>query len=319
MLIPLHFPVSITKAALACSKEIWEKLVHHDPKTKLREAPPIGYQTLSEAVRKEYPHKRVANKLGWWQQFAVYQSLHDLVHHSPELFQSYVAKLESVTPGALLQIPVEKTEHLLLEVVNRDQGMKSGNIMGQEQLWGQGAVGEDNIGNNVGITHGDLKTGKVNEDIQHTRFREMTPWCHFQFMVFCMGLFHLKMACTDAIWKPCIQPLATQNKQNKNSLFAFVEQLRPKESGKFVQGKSPAFHRMHEVIKQVGVVLCLRWQVEKPEPMWAQLASGAEDIAWKQTWAELEEQCRKKDHRRDCVYENMLVIGLLFLLYKDLT
>jgi hypothetical protein len=335
MLIPLRFPVGITKAALACSREIWEKSAHHDPKPKPREAPPIDYQTLSEAVRKEYPHEPAANELGRRQQFAVYQYLHDLVHHGPEFFQSYLAKLESVTPDSLLQLPVEKTEHLPLEAVDADQGTKGGNIMGQERLWGQGAVGEDNIGNNVGITHGDLKTGEMNENIQRTRSREKTPWARFQFMVFCMGLFHLKMACADAIWKLCIQPIAARNKQNENSLFAFVEQLRPKESGKFIQGKSPAFRRMHEVIKHVGVVLRLdRWRVavaaEKPEwssldamaisqPTWAQLVSAVENLAWKETWAELEEQHRKKDHRRDRVYENMLVIGLLFLLYEELT
>jgi hypothetical protein len=29
---------------------------------------------------------------------------------------------------------------------------------------------------------------------------ESTPWCYHQFMVFVMGLFHLKMACADALW-----------------------------------------------------------------------------------------------------------------------
>jgi hypothetical protein len=175
----------------------------------------------------------------------------------------------------------------------------------------------------------------MNDNIQRTRSRESTPWRRFAFVVFCMGLFHLKMACADAIWKICIQPAAARNHNNENSLFAFLGRLRPKESSGFAGSKSPAFRKMHEVIKHVGIVLRLdRWRVEaatlkpewtslealaKSEPSWNQLVTIAETIAKTQTWEVLEDSRRKREARRDYVYENVLIMSLLFLLYEELT
>jgi hypothetical protein len=45
-----------------------------------------------------------------------------------------------------------------------------------------------------------------------------------------MGLFHLKMACADAIWRIFIQP--KNSDKDPNSLILFISQIHPKETGK---------------------------------------------------------------------------------------
>jgi hypothetical protein len=81
MLIPLRYPAGITNAALRCSQELWNRSAHKDPKPKTREAAPIEFQDLAEALRKEYPDPPSANGLDRRQRFAVYQYLHDLVKY----------------------------------------------------------------------------------------------------------------------------------------------------------------------------------------------------------------------------------------------
>jgi hypothetical protein len=256
MFIPLRFPPGVTKAALACSTELWQKSAHSDPVPKPRHTPAINYQELNEVLQSEYPHIPQDNGLDRRQQFAVYQYLYNLVHHGPPWFQdTYLGKLKLVVPKPLLQLPVKRTEHVPLEVVDADQGTKGRNINAQERLWGQGDVNEGTIGENVGLTHGDLKTGEMNENIQRTRSRETSLWHRFAFSVFCMGLFHLKMVCADAIWKICVQASNLRQHDNENSLFTFIEKLRPKESSGFAGTKSPAFQKMHEVIKHAGAVM----------------------------------------------------------------
>jgi len=73
-----------------------------------------------------------------------------------------------------------------------------------------------------------------------------------------MGLFHLKMACADAIWRLFIHPRGARN--DPNSLINLIGQIRPKETGKIESG--PGFHQMHEAIQHIGIVLCLdAWHI----------------------------------------------------------
>ncbi|EMD32166.1 hypothetical protein CERSUDRAFT_59156 [Gelatoporia subvermispora B] len=115
------------------------------------------------------------------------------------------------------------------------------------------------VGNHVILVHGDLSTAEQVDSLLHSRGAEETPWRRFQSVVFVMGLFHLKMACADAIWKICIQPKAAQI--DPTSLMKEITKIRPKEAVKI--GSKPGFRRMHEVIQHVGIVSRLDcWRVE---------------------------------------------------------
>lgn len=47
-----------------------------------------------------------------------------------------------------------------------------------------------------------------------SRSEEATRWRKLQFIVYVMGLFHLKMACADAIWRIFIQPKGSDVDEN---------------------------------------------------------------------------------------------------------
>jgi len=153
-----------------------------------------------------------------------------------------------------------------------------------------------------------------------------------QFIVFGMGLFHLKMACADAVWRVFIRPnsLATTD---TNTLMEHVSQIRPKETGKIKT--KPGFRCMHEVIQQVGIVSGLDvWRLAAiktndaesledfamSKPTWEQLVAMANDIM---VWNGNHKQLRKKrldpEAQRDKQLENTILREEYFLLYKEMS
>lgn len=73
-----------------------------------------------------------------------------------------------------------------------------------EDLFKQGGMGDSSkssgvkdIGDQVIIVHGDLLTSEQVRGLQETQSEETSPWRWHQFIVYVMGLFHLKILCTD--------------------------------------------------------------------------------------------------------------------------
>lgn len=151
-----------------------------------------------------------------------------------------------------------------------NQSKVSGNIEAITDLLWQGSVGDpsgpyglDNtivdLEEHIIIFHGDLGTAERVQTLMECRTIEATPLRHFQFVIFVMGLFHLKMACVDAIWHIFIEPKAARD--DITSLMHFVALNRPCKTGKI--GSDPGFRWMHEVIGHTGITLCLdAWWVE---------------------------------------------------------
>ncbi|KIJ92461.1 hypothetical protein K443DRAFT_53218, partial [Laccaria amethystina LaAM-08-1] len=111
----------------------------------------------------------------------------------------------------------------------------------------------------VVIFFGDLATFEHVMGVLQCQSIERTPWHRFQFVIFVMGLFHLKMACADAIWRIFIEPKLLQ--EDTNSLMAHLALNHPWETGKI--GTNPGFRRMHEVIVHDGLALRLNtWTTE---------------------------------------------------------
>ena len=81
-----------------------------------------------------------------------------------------------------------------------------------------------------GTIFGDLATFEHVLGVLQCCTIEGTPWHCFQFVVFVMGLFHLKMACADSIQQIFIEPKHTQ--EDANGLMAFVGLYHPCETGK---------------------------------------------------------------------------------------
>ncbi|KAJ6586746.1 hypothetical protein B0H10DRAFT_1925747 [Mycena sp. CBHHK59/15] len=185
------------------------------------------------------------------------------------------------------------------------------------------------------LFHGDLGTGERIMSLLQRRSIEHSPWQRYQYVIYVMGLFHLKMACADAIWRIFIEPKA--GREDANSLMSFVALHRPKETGKI--GSDPGFRRMHEVIMHTGAALRLdAWRIEvlRRNPAWKSLddfaaskptykllveiseylashyVAGAEDLS-------IYEVRAKPGTERDQQRENILQMHQYFCLYEEMS
>ncbi|KAE9405874.1 hypothetical protein BT96DRAFT_811716 [Gymnopus androsaceus JB14] len=210
----------------------------------------------------------------------------------------------------------------------------------------QGGVGDPNdgdsaeakklrdIANLIIILFGDLGVGERFESLQGSRSEETTHWRRLQNVIYVLGLFHVKMACADAVWRTFIEPLKARNESDEHSLMADVKVLRPKETGKIAS--KPGFRRMHEVIQHSGIVARLDcWRVEaskntpevqtlqqyaQSKPSWEDLKACAAVMATTYVARpDLDQIRRKPESERDEVNENMLLRHHMFLLYEELS
>jgi hypothetical protein len=247
------------------------------------------------------------------------------------------------------KVPVVKMRHVPACAMDINQSKVSGNIRAVANLMEQGGVGDPDEGMEedseyerdvvdmrpfVILIHGDLGTFERVQSILQQRSLELTAYRRYQFIVFIMGLFHLKMACADAIWRIFIEPKATRI--DANSLLMFVAQHQPPQTGKI--GSDPGFCIMHKVIGNTGVALQLdAWRVEaqKQNSEWSSLDAFASS----QPTLELIEEMANMlamDYvagyeanpfkmrgqaaaSRDAQHKNILIMHQYFLLYDEIT
>ncbi|KAA1479733.1 hypothetical protein DENSPDRAFT_789531 [Dentipellis sp. KUC8613] len=251
------------------------------------------------------------------------------------------------TPEAVEQIPVTKLYHVPARAMDINESTVSGNLDAIQNLMRQGGIGnpDDDEDNNyiydivdmseyVVLFHGDLSTCERVQSVMDRRADEDTAWRRFQFIIFILGLFHLKMAAAEAIWRISIAPIAAR--KDLNSLMAFVRVIRESETGKI--GSKPKFCQMHEVIRHVGVGLRLdAWRIAAgrrnrevtsleelagTEPTLDTLREMALDLCDNYVAgneANIFEARLNPDAERDQQHENILLLHQIFLLYEELT
>ena len=87
--------------------------------------------------------------------------------------------------------------------------MKQGGVSNQKEEKKSRGIWETNIVDIqkfVVIFFRDLGTFEQVQSLLLCWSLEETPWCHYQYVVFTMTLFHLKMVCTDALWCIFVSP-----------------------------------------------------------------------------------------------------------------
>ncbi|EPQ50063.1 hypothetical protein GLOTRDRAFT_51073 [Gloeophyllum trabeum ATCC 11539] len=189
----------------------------------------------------------------------------------------------------------------------------------------------EDIAEFVVLMHGDLGTAERVRSILERRAPEKTRWNRYQFVVFIMGLFHLKMACADALWRLLLEK--QKARLDANSLMKLAAVYRSKETGKL--GSSPGFRRIHEVIREVGTAMrldCWRVQAGKENIEWTTLEEFAKS---KPQYSQIEEMSYRimaGDYvapgdlystksrplsERDKQKENMMLTHKYFLLYEQ--
>lgn len=270
------------------------------------------------------------------QQFQAWKFRFDLVHHGDEYFQQFKDVLGE--PGTLNQIPLKKTVQVPAKAMDINQSTAVGNVDAIESLLGQAAVGDPNehpgvkdIKNHVLLVHGDLGTGERVENFQESRSIEKTSWRRFQFVVFVMGLFHLQMACIDAIWRILLKP--TKSHDDPDCLLERVGILHPKQTVKI--SKNPKFRQLHNIVLQDGIASRLdvwRVVVSKQDPAHNSLKAFASSKPSWSTIVAMSKQMpkdyvangnfsarrRKPSEERDKVHENALLKNQYYLLYEEL-
>ena len=159
------------------------------------------------------------------------------------------------------------------------------------------------------------------------------PWECYQYIKFCPGYFHVKMAATDAPWRIMIRPALGH--LDETCLMKDVAILRPKETGTIISKCD--FCRMHQVIKHVRIARRLDcWQiaVEKAYPQYAtledfaksrpkleELTAMATDLVqnYVATAHMLSSDRLKSDSEWDKQFENAKLMQHYFLLYEELS
>ena len=331
-LFPLHH---VTTEDLDCSDELW-KISHFNPNARIQDLPkPTLDQIFEIHPEPDEPH---SSGLVRRDRFNAWKFLSDLIHHGPEYFRKF--KKDLGDPEVIDAIPVVKTQQVPLRCVDVSPSTPAQNAEALDAFFKQGGIGDpadepfaQPVNNIIIPIAGDLLTCQHDRSLQESRGEESTPWRRLQGIVFIMGLFHLKMACADAIWRIFIHPKSAR--ADENSLMAHVGEIRPKETGK-IETK-PGFRRMHEVIQHVGIASRLDiWRVEasllpssssrtqtledfaRTKPTWKDLCAMANKIAEKYVAHDnLHETRELPQAQRDKQYENSLLRMQYFLLYEE--
>lgn len=334
----LLFPLEhgVTTDDLKCSEELWRQSALN-PRAQLSTlAPKRSWKDLLHI----HPESRNEStpQLSRRDRFNARMFLSDLCEHGPLYFQQFRSDISE--PEAVEEIPLIKTPITAARAMDVNNSTVSGNIRAVEELLAQGGIYDpdadilDNpdISQYVILVHGDLGTGEHLQSAQLRWSLESTPWNRFQHIIFIPGLFHLKMACADAIWRTFLQPLSAR--EDETSLMHDVTQLRPKETGTYCS--KPGFRRTHQLIGHAGICRrldCWRAHVAAMDPSHAsleafaaseptldELKNTANEMALKYVANhKLLQMRRKPREQRDMQHENALLLNKYFLLYEELS
>ena len=272
--------------------------------------------------------------------FNKYIFLRDLVMHAPHPYY-HTLRNHLKCPDAIEKIPVTKTAQFPLSALDINPSSAAGNSEVLVSILQQGGVGDvsenpsvTDVANYAVLVAGDLLTGDRIRSLQESRSIESTRWRRMEFLKFVMGLFHLKMACADAIWRIFIKSF--KGRPDPTSLIEMIGQIRPQETGKFTSGTT--FRRMHEAIQHVGIVLrqdCWRLKAKQKnatftslhefaisKPSWDELEAMADEIC-REYVANPEDLSERRSMnqatQRDQQYENSLLLQEYLLLYEELS
>ncbi|KAI5822356.1 hypothetical protein K523DRAFT_288205 [Schizophyllum commune Tattone D] len=292
-------------------------------------------------IHEESPHP---SGLSRRQRFDAWVFLSTLIEFGPEYFRKFRGVFSA--PESVEKIPVVKLRCAPCRTMNISEASVSGNINVVGDLLRQAGVGDpgDNdrsasdadlvdITRHILLFHGDLGTYERVQSILKHRSIEKTPYRRFQFMFFVFGLFHLKMAAADAIWRIFLKDKSSHG--DPTSLMHLVSIMRPNDSLKI--GSNPRFRQMHEVITRIGAVFRLdawREAAARRNPQWTTLelfataqpsAALLQEIAYELVRAHVPTGENTFDlhiqpsQSRDQAYGNTAQLHRYFLLYEELS
>jgi hypothetical protein len=342
-LIPLVLPIGVTWEHLQCAEQIWKNLGYDKLESKDKNTKRVPFFQLDRKLRERYPDVRKGRRhLSRRQRFVVHLYLKSLIEWGPNYFKQFASKLDELAPEVIMALPLQKTTQVPLRAEDENVSKTSGTITALTKFLRQMGIwmsDEDGlftrIGNAIMFVHCDLGALEKLMSMLRIRSEDVSPEQRFQFVIPVLGLFHLKMAAADAIWRIFINHRTKSGKDDHNSLFSFMANLRPRETGTFTSKKGPGFRRMHEVIEHVRIVSFLdMWRVKmaktnpgllsldafaESEPKFEQLVEIAEDMAAEIWGKDQTIQDLRELEERDKSYENVRLLDELLVLYEELS
>lgn len=228
-------------------------------------------------------------------------------------FAKYLPRLD--LPESINLLPVTRTIQYPASAINADEGSHDGNWQVIENILKQGGVPDARLEDDIILIHGDLATKERLDGLRKMRTIEPDSKGQLAFVIFAPGPFHLKMAATDAYWRAHVQP--RESRKDAASFFDYVRHLRPKETGKFING--PGFRRLHDSIHHatwLDILDCFRLEVRAQgfesreafalsEPTWESIIKISEAIVLRympgDNFGDVREQ---EDSVRDMIFEN---------------
>ncbi|PIL23294.1 hypothetical protein GSI_14604 [Ganoderma sinense ZZ0214-1] len=265
-----------------------------------------------------------------------------LLEHGPPSLKSLLNFLPN--PEFVDAIPLSKLYQTPLRAMNINQSTVSGNIEALLNMFEQAGLGNPFDSGNTNsmrvdptefaiLVHGDLGTCERVLSGLRRRSQEWNPYDRLQPVVFISGLFHLKMAAADAIWRALVSPKGAR--VDDTSFMKLAGELRPNESSRLVNNAK--FCQQHELISHVGILLQLdAWRVEikkrfghatleewaATKPKLGDIQEVAEALALRYVEGEdvdLYAEGRRPESTRDRIQENtMRTLNYLFL-YEELS
>lgn len=321
------------------STYLWERSKYND---RRKYALPVYSPLRLFSLR---PETVIPGSLNRKEDFCRWKFAIDLCMHGPAYFSQFRDQIPK--PNGVDMIPIFKTESAPLKSMEYSNSTIDGNIkaiidaMQQTGVWDIEELKKvlkdipdvEDVEEVIILVHGDLGTWERIQSAQMRRAIERTSRRRLQFIVFIPGLFHIKMACADAIWRIFISPagLRTEN----TSMLAFIRLFYPTLTAKITSNKA-GFHVLNDCIVRVGVtdrLECWRSLVQELWPTCDTLEKFAErkpslhDILSLSTKLALKyaspshilEDLRFGNNiSRDYQYENALTRLDYILLYEEL-
>lgn len=321
---------------LMCSSTLWDRSIYNN---KRRGSPP---EYTIDKLFTLFPETLPPEELNYREDFYRWMFAVDLCTHGPAYFSKFLDQIRP--PREVDRIPLFTTESTPLRSMKYQNSTVDGNISAIEESMRQTGVwdieelmkelNQPGLDEAVILFCGDLGTWERIQSAQLQRSLEETSRERLQFLVFVPGLFHVKMACADAIWRIFIEPF---NKGwDKTSMISFIEIFYPNLSTKIRNNKA-GFHVLNDCTVRMGTadrLEALRVAVQEKLPDCETLDDFAgkypkvDDIdilttaMARQVGSSIEERENysfgNKSNKRDEQYENTLTRIDLILLYEEL-
>ena len=268
LIFPLQHDVQLDD--LRISTDIWEKYEFNDMSESAHKVTRSYMWTTLIPRYRSLVAPVPGSPLPRHTEFKVWILLRDLIESGPDYFKNFRNVLQYPEPIEE-RIPVEKTEIIPVQSMEIPNSTVEGNITTIEKLLEQTGLAElqderqtIDIDPYIILFHGDLGTGERLQSAKRRRTTEASPRNRLQYAVFVMGLFHLKMACAETIWRLFLKDSKARTADEKTSFYSNFKILRPRDSSGL--STSFKFRPIHEAIIHIGACRrldCWRMTLEK--------------------------------------------------------